>query len=98
MNQYQKLIWLIFFSILLSACGDAITVPTPGTTPCAPENNAYSIPISQNLIDLYENGVKSIGDPTTYNNIRQQAFNELVNLVYYLSDSVDIQSGGNPFG
>ena len=84
----------MLLGIFLSACGSvAIATPVPGTTPCAPENNAYVIPISQNLIDLYENGVKSIGDPTAYNNIRQQAFNGLVNLVYYLSDSVDIQSG-----
>lgn len=93
-NYWNRCIWLILLSILFSACGNGdIATPTSGITPCPPGSNVYVSPISQNLIDLYENGVASAGDSTAYGNVQLQAFNELVNHVYYLSDSVDIQSG-----
>ena len=96
--KYQKnLIWLILFSIFLSACDAAavLATPTQDVTPCSPpDSNAYLVtPINQNIIDIYENGVTSVNDTNAYNTNRLKAFNELVNHVYSLSDSVDIQSG-----
>jgi hypothetical protein len=100
MKYQKKLTWLMLLSILLSACGNVVTAtPTPGATPCPPESNAFAAtPINQFLLDIYEKGVASAGDSTSYSNVQLQVFNELVNHVYYLSDSVDIPSGEKTIG
>ena len=98
MKQYRKrLLWFGFISALfLNACS-AVETASPSPVACPPEQNAYITPINQNLINIYENAVTSVGNTTDYNNIRQQAFNELVNHVYYLSDSVDIETEEKTF-
>lgn len=96
---WKNAIWFVLISTLISACGSvAAAAPATGTAPCKLESNPYIItPINQNLINIYENGVVFVGDANAYNTIRQQGFNELVNHVYSLSDSVDIQSGDKTF-
>jgi hypothetical protein len=94
-NYKQKiLISLMLVNYLLSACSNSnIATPTAGATPCPPESNAYGTPISDNLVALYEKAITYAGDSTAYSNVQLQAFHELVNHVYYLSDSADMQSG-----
>jgi hypothetical protein len=98
-QQIKKLIWLVVFSMVLSACegvfGTLTPTPTPGVTPCPPNSNPYVTSIGSNLNAIYETCVKTAGDSVAYNNIQQQALTEFVNHVAYLTDTVEIQSGEN---
>ena len=94
MNSYRKrLICLILFSILLSACGDVAAAAPTRFEPCTPEKNSYTNPIASYFVDRYEKGIASIGNPGEFDIIRQDVFRELVNRVYDWTDSVVIDTG-----
>ena len=96
MNRYRKkVIWFVLISMLISACGQAVAAAPPlYPSSCPPNNNPYLDPINQNLINIYEAGAGFVNEAVTYTGFRQQAFNELVNHLYYSSDSVDIPVEG----
>lgn len=94
LNNHKKcLIWLIFTSILISACGEAAAAPATRFEPCTPDKNSYADPIDSNLVRSYETGIASIGNPSEFDRIRQEVFRELVNRVYDWTDSIVIDTG-----
>jgi len=98
-NRYRKrLLGVVLISILICACGEvpAIVTPTPITT-CDPDSNLYEDRISDQLNNIYDQAVESVTDIETYNISRQKAFKELVNYVYVLSSTADIDSDGKKF-
>jgi hypothetical protein len=86
-------VFLIAICIMFSACGELPVAAPAHLPPCYPARNAYAESVDQDFINIYNQGIKSIDNIDEYNKSRQAAFNQLVNRVYYWSDSVDINTG-----